>query len=47
MGVTFEVKGPVGWKRQVEGARFAIQGNGGGLWRVEEATEHIGIFGRA
>jgi acetyl-CoA acetyltransferase len=34
-------------KRQVEGARFAIQGNGGGLWRVEEATEHIGIFGRA
>jgi acetyl-CoA acetyltransferase len=34
-------------KRQVGGARFAIQGNGGGLWRVEEATEHIGIFGRA
>ncbi|RJF98535.1 thiolase family protein [Noviherbaspirillum saxi] len=34
-------------KRQVEGARFALQGNGGGLWRVEEATEHIGIFGRA
>ncbi|RJG15616.1 thiolase family protein [Massilia cavernae] len=34
-------------KRQVEGARFAIQGNGGGLWRVEEATEHVGIFGLA
>lgn len=34
-------------KRQVEGARFALQGNGGGLWRVEESTEHIGIFGRA
>ncbi|MDM0047426.1 thiolase family protein [Variovorax sp. J22R115] len=33
--------------RQVEGARLAIQGNGGGLWRVEEATEHIGIFERA
>lgn len=33
-------------KRQVEGARFAIQGNGGGLWRVEEATEHIAILGR-
>jgi acetyl-CoA acetyltransferase len=33
--------------RQVEGARFAMQGNGGGLWRVEEATEHIGIFGKA
>lgn len=32
--------------RQVEGARFAIQGNGGGLWRVEEATEHVGIFGQ-
>ncbi|MEJ8822594.1 thiolase family protein [Variovorax humicola] len=32
--------------RQVEGARFALQGNGGGLWRVEEATEHIAIFGR-
>ncbi|MNT52913.1 lipid-transfer protein [compost metagenome] len=34
-------------KRQVEGARFALQGNGGGLWRVEEATEHVGIFARA
>ena len=34
-------------KRQVEGARFAIQGNGGGLWRVEEATEHVAILGRA
>ena len=33
--------------RQVEGARLAIQANGGGLWRVEESTEHIGIFGRA
>lgn len=34
-------------KRQVEGARFALQGNGGGLWRVEESTEHVGILGRA
>ena len=33
--------------RQVEGARFAIQGNGGGLWGVEESIDHIGIFGRA
>lgn len=33
-------------KRQVEGARIALQGNGGGLWRVEEATEHVGIFAR-
>lgn len=40
-----QLRGECG-KRQVEGARFAIQGNGGGLWRVEEATEHIGIFGR-
>ncbi|HEX7935259.1 MAG TPA: thiolase family protein [Paraburkholderia sp.] len=34
-------------KRQVEGARIALQGNGGGLWRVEESTEHVGIFARA
>ncbi|MDT4786511.1 Beta-ketoadipyl-CoA thiolase [compost metagenome] len=34
-------------KRQVEGARIALQGNGGGLWRVEESTEHVGIFSRA
>ncbi|MGH8789943.1 MAG: thiolase family protein [Cupriavidus necator] len=33
-------------KRQVEGARIALQSNGGGLWRVEEATEHIAILGR-
>jgi acetyl-CoA acyltransferase len=30
--------------RQVEGARLAIQENGGGLWGVEEAAAHIGIF---
>lgn len=33
-------------KRQVEGARFAAQVNGGGLWRVEESSEHIAILGR-
>ncbi|MBB6095806.1 acetyl-CoA acetyltransferase [Povalibacter uvarum] len=33
--------------RQVEDAHFALQGNGGGLWRVEESTEHVGIFSRA
>ncbi|SEA41821.1 thiolase family protein [Paraburkholderia sartisoli] len=33
--------------RQVEGARIALQGNGGGLWRIEESTEHVGIFARA
>lgn len=31
--------------RQVEGARLAIQENGGGIWGVEEAVAHIGIFG--
>ncbi|RJF91884.1 thiolase family protein [Noviherbaspirillum saxi] len=34
-------------KRQVDGARIALQGNGGGLWRVEESTEHVGIFAKA
>jgi acetyl-CoA acyltransferase len=32
--------------RQVDGARFAIQENGGGLWGVEEAAAHVGIFER-
>lgn len=33
--------------RQVEGARFAIQENGGGVWGVEESIAHIGIYGAA
>lgn len=33
--------------RQVEGARHAIQENGGGIWGVEESTAHIGIYGIA
>jgi acetyl-CoA acyltransferase len=33
--------------RQVKGARIAIQENGGGLWGVEEAAAHVGIFERA
>lgn len=33
--------------RQVEGARIALQENGGGLWGVEEAIAHIGIFEKA
>jgi acetyl-CoA acetyltransferase len=33
--------------RQVEGARIAIQENGGGLWGVEEAAVHVGIFEHA
>lgn len=32
--------------RQVVGARIALQENGGGLWGVEEAVAHIGIFER-
>ena len=32
--------------RQVAGARFAIQENGGGLWGVEEGAAHVGIYGR-
>lgn len=32
--------------RQVEGARVAIQENGGGIWSGEEAACHIGIFSR-
>ena len=33
-------------QRQVPNARIAIQENGGGLWGVEEAAVHIGIFER-
>lgn len=32
--------------RQVPGARFALQENGGGLWGVEEAAAHVGILAR-
>lgn len=38
-----QLRGECG-KRQVEAARFALQENGGGLWGVEEAAAHIGIF---
>lgn len=40
-----QLRGECG-KRQVEGARFAIQENGGGLWGVEEAAAHVGILER-
>jgi hypothetical protein len=33
--------------RQVENARMALHENGGGLWGVEEATAHIGIYEKA
>ncbi|MBS0475436.1 MAG: thiolase family protein [Proteobacteria bacterium] len=41
-----QLRGECG-ERQVEGARIGIQVNGGGLWGIEESTDHIGIFGRA
>lgn len=49
LGQVFEIvtqlRGEAG-PRQVENARFAVQENGGGLWGVEEAVAHIGIFSR-
>jgi len=33
--------------RQVQGARIAMQENGGGIWGVEESAAHIGIYGAA
>lgn len=41
-----QLRGECG-ERQVEGARIAMQVNGGGLWGVEESVDHIGIFARA
>lgn len=41
-----QLRGECG-QRQVQGARIGFQVNGGGFWGVEEAIEHIGIFGRA
>ena len=40
-----QLRGECG-ERQVEGARIALQENGGGLWGYEEAAAHIGIFER-
>lgn len=40
-----QLRGEAG-TRQVEGARIAIQENGGGLWGVEEAAVHVGILER-
>jgi len=41
-----QVRGEAG-KRQVEGARFAIAENGGGIYGIEEATCCITVLGRA
>jgi acetyl-CoA acyltransferase len=38
-----QLRGEAG-KRQVENARFAVQENGGGLWGIEEAAAHVGVF---
>lgn len=40
-----QLRGECG-QRQVHGARIALQENGGGLWGVEEAAAHVGIFER-
>jgi acetyl-CoA acyltransferase len=40
-----QLRGEAG-SRQVPDARLAIQENGGGLWGVEEAAVHVGIFER-
>jgi acetyl-CoA acetyltransferase len=41
-----QLRGEAG-ARQVEGARIAIQENGGGLFGVEEAVAAVNIFARA
>ena len=33
--------------RQVQGARIAMQENGGGIWGIEESAAHVGIYGIA
>ena len=33
--------------RQVQGARIAMQENGGGIWGIEESSAHIGIYAAA
>lgn len=49
LGQVFELvsqlRGECG-RRQVEGARIAIQENGGGLWGYEEAAAHVCIFAK-
>ncbi len=41
-----QLRGECG-KRQVEGARIAVQENGGGLWGVEGAIAHMATLERA
>lgn len=49
LGQIFELVGQLRGEcgpRQVRDARIAIQENGGGLWGIEEASAHVGIFAR-
>jgi len=44
--IVSQLRGECG-QRQVDGARFGVQENGGGLWGIEEAVAHVGILERA
>jgi acetyl-CoA acetyltransferase len=43
--LVLQLRGEAG-PRQVEGARIALQENGGGIWGYEEASTHVGILER-
>jgi acetyl-CoA acetyltransferase len=50
LGQIFELVGQLRGEcgaRQVEGARIAMQENGGGIWGIEESAAHIGIYAAA
>jgi len=50
LGQIFELVGQLRGEcgpRQVQGARVAMQENGGGIWGIEESAAHVGIYGSA
>ena len=50
LGQIFELVGQLRGEcgaRQVEGARVAMQENGGGIWGIEESAAHVGIYAAA
>jgi acetyl-CoA acetyltransferase len=50
LGQIFELVGQLRGEcgpRQVEGARIAMQENGGGIWGIEESAAHVGIYAAA
>lgn len=50
IGQIFELVGQLRGEcgaRQVEGARIAMQENGGGIWGIEESAAHVGIYAAA